>query len=44
LDLCDDYLKLDRREDEEFEAESVRSFGTGDKDVETALEKLLRGD
>jgi hypothetical protein len=44
LDICDDYLKLDRREDAELVAELVRSFGTGGKDVEAALEKLLRGD
>lgn len=41
LDLCDDYLKLDRRKDAELVAELVRSFGAGDKAVETALEKLL---
>ena len=44
LDLCDDYLKLDRRKDAELVAELVRSFGAGDKAVETALEKLFRGD
>jgi tetratricopeptide (TPR) repeat protein len=44
LDLCDDYLKLDRRKDAELVAELVRSFGAGDKAVETALEKLLSGE
>lgn len=41
LDLCDDYLKLGRREDAELAAELVRSFGAGDEAVQSALEKLL---
>jgi tetratricopeptide (TPR) repeat protein len=44
LDLCDDYLKLGRRKDAELVAELVRSFGAGDRAVETALEKLLHSD
>lgn len=44
LDLCDDYLKLNRRKDAELVAELVRSFGAGDKAVQAALEKLLHSD
>lgn len=41
LDLCDDYLKLGRRKDAELTAELVRSFGAGDKTIQSALDKLL---
>jgi tetratricopeptide (TPR) repeat protein len=44
LDLCDDYLQLNRRKDAELVAELVRSFGAGDKAVETALEKLFHNE
>jgi len=41
LDLCDDYLKLGRKDDAEIAAALVRSFGAGDMVVQSALEKLL---
>ena len=43
LDLCDDYLKIGRRDDAELAAELIRSFDGGNKTVQEALEKLMSG-